>query len=106
MKIEKLSSVKSTYKVLKRKAQDDSSVVSLLESARKRLKLRRSLKKAKRRYKSLKNDSSSSEKDISVAKMEWHDLRSSFMSFPSVSLPSSPKSPPPSSTKSPGSSTL
>ena len=49
MKIEKLSSVKSTYKVLKRKAQDDSSVVSLLESARKRLKLRRSLKKAKRR---------------------------------------------------------
>ena len=31
MKLEKLSSVKSSYKVLKRKARDDSSLVSLLE---------------------------------------------------------------------------
>ena len=92
MKLEKLSSVKSSYKVLKRKARDDSSLVSLLESARKKLKLRRRVKRAKRRYKSLKLDSSSSEVLLATAKKEWYDLRSSFLSLSSTSPEtSSPK---------------
>lgn len=102
MKLEKLSSVKSSYKVLKRKARDDSSLVSLLESARKKLKLRRRVKRAKRRYKSLKLDSSSSEVLLATAKKEWYDLRSSFLSLSSGSStsPTSPTSPKKSSPKS------
>ena len=87
MKLEKLSSVKSSYKVLKRKARDDSSLVSLLESARKKLKLRRRVKRAKRQYKSLKSDSSSSDVVLATAKKEWYDLRSSFLALSSLPPP-------------------
>ena len=92
MKLEKLSSVKSSYKVLKRKARDDSSLASLLESARKKLKLRRRVKRAKRQYKSLKSDSSSSDVVLATAKKEWYDLRSSFLALSSASSTSPEKS--------------
>ena len=104
MKLEKLSSVKSSYKVLKRKARDDSSLASLLESARKKLKLRRRVKRAKRQYKSLKSDSSSSDVVLATAKKEWYDLRSSFLALSSTSLSSPEKSSPEKST--PKSSTI
>ena len=100
MKLEKLSSVKSSYKVLKRKARDDSSLVSLLESARKKLKLRHRVKRAKRQYKSLKSDSSSSDVVLATAKKEWYDLRSSFLALSSTSSSSPEKSSPEKSKKS------
>jgi len=83
MKLEKVSALKSTYKDLKRKhrdSPDDKSLRSQYERAKKRLKLRKRVKEAKKKYKSLKSEGGDNDvESINKAKEEWQSLRETFI---------------------------